>query len=151
MSFLRNLLNKKSEQKKRKILFENQERFPSSLVFYSVKYDKKTILEGENVINGGANISSAFVGSCSIVGEKNDLSNCKIGRFCSIASEATVQPWTHPTEFVSTYLSFFKTANNYPFGKGKTQFKECISCGSSFYVEIGIMYALASKLSLRAA
>lgn len=137
MSFLRNLLNKKSEQKKRKIVFEIQKRFPSSLVSYSVKYDKKTILEGENVINGGANISSAFIGACSIVGGKNDLSNCKIGRFCSIASGVTVQPWTHPTEFVSTYPGFFKTENNYPFGKGKTQFNECISCDSGFYVEIG--------------
>lgn len=151
MSFLRNVLNKKNEQKKRKIVFENQKRFPSSLVSHSVKYDKKTILEGENVINGGANISSAFIGVCSIVGGKNDLSNCKIGRFCSIASGVTVQPWTHPTEFVSTYPGFLKLKTIIRLEKGKPSSMSALVVTLVFMLKLEMMYGLVSKLSLRAA
>lgn len=131
------LLNKRNERRKQRIIFENKKRFPSSVVSYSTIYNEKTVLEGENVINDYANISSAYIGMCSVIGKKNNLSNCKIGRFCSIAEGISIQPWTHPTNFVSSYPGFFETINNYPFGKGETKFNECICCDSGFYVEIG--------------
>lgn len=137
MSIIRKILEKKRERKQKKIVFNNNKLFPSSIVSYSATFNEKTILEGENVIGDGTNISSSFVGLCSVIGGNNDLSKCKIGRFCSIASGIRIQPWTHPTTFVSSYPGFFHTRNNYPFGKGSTLFNECICCGSGFYVEIG--------------
>lgn len=131
------LLNKRNKRRKQKIIFENKKRFPSSVVSFSTIYNEKTVLEGENVINDYVNISSAYIGMCSVIGKKNNLSNCKIGRFCSIAEGISIQPWTHPTNFVSSYPGFFETINNYPFGKGETKFNECICCDSGFYVEIG--------------
>lgn len=125
---------KKMDNKIQKVL---KSRFPTSVVSSSCSYNDSTTLEGENVINSGVNICSSSVGKCTVIGGNTNLSNCKIGAFCSIASRVHVQPYTHPTTFVSTYPGFFKTVNNYPFGRGSKDFDEALKCEDGHFAIIG--------------
>lgn len=71
-------------------------------------FNKKTELEGNNVIAKYAIISNSFVGRNTYIGDYSNLSNCRIGRFCSISSGIKVVANTHPSSvFVSTSPSFF--------------------------------------------
>ena len=101
-----------------------KKRFPTSNVNIKCSFDNKTILEGFNVLNYMSNVCSSKIGFCSVVGQKSILTNCSIGRFCSIAANVCVVDATHPLNFVSTYPSFFNTSNDYPFKKGETFFNE---------------------------
>lgn len=111
--------------------------FPSSCVSTTANLNEDTILEGENVIKSNVNISSSYVGFATVIGNDTNLNNCLIGRFCSVAGRVHVQPWTHPTNYVSSYPGFFKTENNYPFGKGDCLFEEGIKCNNGYYCTIG--------------
>lgn len=125
---------KKQDEKKQKVL---KRLFPTSQVAPSVIFDSGTVLEGENVINKNVNICSSAIGKCTVIGGGTNLYNCKVGSFCSLASNIHIQPYTHPATFVSSYPGFFKTTNNYPFGKGTTEFKEVLTCDDGHYAIIG--------------
>lgn len=96
-----------------------------------------TVLEGYNVICENTNIRSAFIGEGTVIGRSTKLPCCKIGRFCSIASDVRVVIGTHPLHFVSTYPAFFHTVNNYPLGKGNAEFNEILKCPNGYYANIG--------------
>lgn len=69
---------------------------------------QSTVFEGNNKIAKGASVSGAFVDRNTYLGTDSDFHNCKIGRFCSIASNIKVIAETHPSSvFVSTPPSFF--------------------------------------------
>ena len=129
-----NLKQKIALRKRRKLI---KCRFPNSQVSEMSKFDEKTTLSGFNVICKSANISKSTIGYCSVVGANSYLPNCIIGSFCSIADEVAVVHFTHPTDLVSTYPSFFNTMNDYPFGKSSLSFNEEIILNSGHYVEIG--------------
>lgn len=124
----------RQDKKKQELL---KRLFPTSHVSSSALFDNNTVLEGENVINGYVNIHSSFIGRCTVIGGHTNLSNCKVGRFCSIARNIHIQPYTHPTSFVSTYPGFFNTLNDYPFGKGTKEFNEVLTCDDGHYAIIG--------------
>lgn len=68
------------------------------------------VLEGKNIIHQNVNISRSSVGFGSYVGWNSNLSNCKIGRYCSIAPYVNVVYGQHPTkDFISTHPAFFST------------------------------------------
>lgn len=67
----------------------------------------RTKFEGDNVIGKKTVISDSCIGKGTYIGQNSNLSNCKIGRFCSIASDVSVITGTHPTNFVSTSPAFF--------------------------------------------
>lgn len=121
------IIDKIRKLKIKKIEKKNSKIFPGSVIKYSVVYDSETVLEGMNVVNTGVKIDSSKIGLCTVIGARSILSNSIVGRFCSIASDVRVIPWTHPTTFVSSSTAFYNTDNNYPFGKGKTFFNECIT------------------------
>lgn len=144
MSF--NFLYKFKNKKKQKLLLK---LFPDSRIDNNCLYNKNTILEGNNVICGNTNISDSKIGFATVIGNRTNLSNCIIGRFCSIANDVHVQPYTHPTNFVSSYPSFFKTINNYPFGKGNTEFNEVLFLDNGKYIEIGNDVWIGEKVTIR--
>ena len=75
-------------------------------------FNKQTIFEGNNVIHSRAVVSNSILGRNTYVGRDSFVPNCKIGRFCSIASDVKVVSGNHPTMvFVSTCPSFYSTAN----------------------------------------
>lgn len=131
------ILRKIRIHKRNKQISFLKQRFQTSSVSTLARFNDLTKLEGENVINDRVNISSSIIGKCTVIGCGSDLSCCKIGSFCSIASNVHVQPWTHPTNFVSSYPGFFNTLNNYPFGKAKAIFNEEIKTTDGFHANIG--------------
>jgi len=71
-------------------------------------FNPKTVFEGNNGIAKNAVVSGAYIGRNSYVGSGTDLTNCKIGRFCSIATDIRVVSDAHPSSvFVSSCPSFF--------------------------------------------
>lgn len=111
--------------------------FTTSLVNLSCVYDDLTKLDGNNVVGSNVNISSSIVGLGTLIGNNSQLRNCKVGKFCSIGSNVSVVSATHPTHFVSTNPCFYKTVNDYPLGKGRTQYNEFLKCKNGFFVNIG--------------
>lgn len=121
------LVKKIRRMKKNSVERKNRKIFPDSIVDAFASFDAKTILKGYNVINKGSNVSSSELGVGTVVGQNSNLSDCHIGRFCSIGNNVKVVHWTHPVDFVSTYPSFFNTINDYPFGRCKTEFDEFLA------------------------
>lgn len=69
--------------------------------------NSKTKLEGRNKI-GKSYVSNSSVGYASYIGDGCKLSNCQIGRFCSIGSNVKAIIPTHPLSgFVSMHPAFF--------------------------------------------
>lgn len=92
-------------------------------------FSPKTIFESNIVVAKGAIVSGTYIGRNTYVSSGANLSNCKIGRFCSIATDIKVVPDTHPSSvFVSSCPSFFSTnkQNGQSFVKTK-KFKELLS------------------------
>lgn len=74
------------------------------------RFNKNTVIEGNNVIQRGVMIGNSFVGRNTYISANSELINCKIGRFCSIATNVKIADGTHPSAvFVSTCPSFFST------------------------------------------
>lgn len=72
------------------------------------RFNKHTIFEENIVIHKGVNIMDSYIGRNTYIGPNSSLSNCQIGRFCSIASDVKVVSFTHPSsKFWSTSPSFF--------------------------------------------
>lgn len=73
-------------------------------------YNTKTKFEGNNKIGIHTSVSGSVIGRNTYIGNNSRLSSCKIGRFCSIASNVKIVASTHPSSvFVSTSPSFFST------------------------------------------
>lgn len=68
---------------------------------------QSTVFEGNNKIAKGASVSGAFVDRNTYLGTDSDFHNCKIGRFCSIASNIKVIAETHPSSVLFLRLLVF--------------------------------------------
>lgn len=95
----------------------------------NVHFSPKTFFEGYNAIAPGSVVSGAYIGRYSYVGNRSDLHNCKIGRFCSIAPGVKIIVDVHPSSvYVSTFPSFYSThRTKAPSYVSKTKFEEHLS------------------------
>lgn len=76
----------------------------------SIYLNSKTVFGGRNVIHPKCNILNSEIGFATYIGPSSILPNMIIGKYCSIASNVKVLPYTHPTKnFVSIHPSFFST------------------------------------------
>lgn len=74
------------------------------------RWNGNTRIEGWNTVASGVCIGHSHIGSFTYICRDCNLSRCRIGRFCSIASGVKVVRYRHPTEqFVSTSPAFFST------------------------------------------
>lgn len=93
-----------------------------SKVAATVILSKMTILNGWNVIHPRANIVNSCIGYASYVGRNSILPNTVIGKYCSIAQNVEVFPYTHPTHtIVSTHPAFFSLLKQSGFTYAKSQ------------------------------
>lgn len=70
--------------------------------------NKGTILRGKNYIGRGTKLSNVDLGYGSYVSFNSELSNAKIGKYCSIGAGLVSVGGSHPVrEFVSTHPAFF--------------------------------------------
>lgn len=88
----------------------------------SILLNLRTKFEGNNVIHPNCNILSSSIGFGTYMGSNCELPNIEIGRFCSIAANVKVLPYTHPTKtFVSIHPSFYSTLKQADFTYVKFQ------------------------------
>lgn len=76
-----------------------------NFISYDCIVNENTILEGRNKVTS-ANVLSSQIGFGTYIGS-GFLPHCKIGRFCSISYNVSVEPSTHALDFVSTYPGFY--------------------------------------------
>ncbi len=62
-------------------------------------------------VNRFVKLNNVQIDAYSYVGPSSELTNCKIGKFCSISSRVIVGLGTHPINFISTSPIFFSPYN----------------------------------------
>lgn len=106
-----------------------------------VNLNYNTSFGGNNIINKKTNIINSSIGFASYIGEDCFLPNSQIGKYCSIASNVKLLPYTHPTHnFVSTHPCFYSTLKQSGFTFVKIQkFKEILYFNSKekLFIKIG--------------
>ncbi len=101
-----------------KILYFKRKVKVDSTVFLN----KKTYLEGMNVIHDKTNICGASIGYATYIGRNGFFMDTTIGKFCSIGTNVKILPYTHPTAvYVSTHPSFFSVLKQSGFTFAKNQ------------------------------
>ena len=74
----------------------------------SAYFNNRTKFGGNNIIHRRSVVADATIGRYTYIGKCSDLLNARIGSFCSIAPNVTIQPFAHPTKgFISTSPAFF--------------------------------------------
>jgi len=104
-------------------------------VSYKTHLNKKTILKGKNKFVNKVIVYNSEIGFATII-DSGNLSNCRIGNFCSIASNVNVISSIHPTSFVSTHPGFYKSLHS-AFPYAETLFNEILLTENGFWCEIG--------------
>ena len=84
-------------------------RFPNSQVAEDVCLTDTTVLEGYNCIYDGATIANSSIGRLTYIGAHSNLSNCKVGRFCSISWNVEVVAGRHPLSAASLHPIFYSS------------------------------------------
>lgn len=82
-----------------------------SVKFYrNSKINKGTFFEGKNVVYKNTILNDSFIGLGTYISNDSQITNCSIGRFCSIGPRVKVIRGDHPlSPYVSTHPAFFST------------------------------------------
>ena len=81
---------------------------PNIYIGRSVNFSKTTVLEGYNKIGDGCDIGGSYVGTYSYISKNSQLSQTKIGKFCSLGENIRANIGQHPVnQFVSTHPAFY--------------------------------------------
>ena len=105
---------------------------------FSTKIGQNVIFEGKNSVGAECVLSNTYLGYASYVCDNSNVSNCKIGRFCSIANSVLRASGTHPQHFVSTHPAFY--SKEHPCGLGfvsEDKFEEKTYLEDHYQVVIG--------------
>ena len=129
----------KKESYKNKRIIKTTNKKTNSFIDLSCVINESSFFAGLNRVYKNTHLTNSKVGIGTNIGGNNMLDNCKIGRFCSIASNIKVMPFSHPISFVSTNVSFYDSiSKNGILGKVlNTYDKEYISIENRFSCEIG--------------
>lgn len=118
-----------------------------------VRINYNTVLEGYHFFYKNVNIIDSYVGLGTYIATESNLSNCKIGRWCSIGPFVSVIIGEHPIrEFISTHPAFFSARKQAGFTFSKTnQFEEYKYADtlSGKYVNIGNDVWIGEGVKLR--
>lgn len=76
-------------------------------VSFSSKIGENVLFEGKNSVGADTVLSNTYLGYGSYVCDNSNVSNCKIGRFCSISNHVLRVSGSHPTDFVTTHPAFY--------------------------------------------
>ncbi len=113
------------------------EKETNSSIHPNVIFNDNTIFDGYNNIASGCQIDGTRIGVGTTIGQKCILYDTLIGKFCSIAKGVEIQPFKHPTNFVSTHCMFYNTSNCIKLSKADTLFEESDKVDESHFVSIG--------------
>lgn len=107
-------------------------RYPECLFYNGVVVDPASHLTKYNVLFEGVKLSNITLGEHTYIQKNSSISNCDVGKFCSIAADVTIGLGQHPTNFVSTHPAFF--SNTQPIAR---TFSDAEKCATSLRVTIG--------------
>ena len=68
---------------------------------------ENVVFEGKNSVGADTVLSNTYLGYGSYVCDDSNVSNCKIGRFCSISNNVLRASGSHPINFVTTHPAFY--------------------------------------------
>ena len=68
---------------------------------------KNCDFEGLNMIGANSDIKNSYIGRGSYINNFAEISNARIGRFCSIADHLKIGFGSHPTDLISTFPAFY--------------------------------------------
>ncbi|MGK0701209.1 CatB-related O-acetyltransferase [Priestia flexa] len=94
----------------RRYLFNFRNKEKNIILYSNVLINKKTKLEGNNIIHSNSQITNTKVGFGTYIASKCLLQNAEIGKYCCIASNVKIVSGQHPLrEFVSVHPAFYST------------------------------------------
>lgn len=104
----------------------------------SSKIRNNVVFEGKNRIGAETILSDTYLGFGSYVGDQSNLSNCKIGKFCSIGNGVRHESGSHPTNYVSSHPAFYSVNHSCGFGYvDKEKYQEVKSLEGDYQVIVG--------------
>jgi len=102
-----------------------------------------------NTFYSNCYISNSFIGDFVYVGERTQIRNTTIGKFCSIASDVKIGLGMHPTNFISTFPAFFSTKKQCQFTFAiKNHFEEMGSAKIGNDVWIGVNAIIMDNVTI---
>ena len=107
-------------------------------VSFGSKIGENVVFEGKNSVGADTILSDTYLGYGSYVCDNSNVSNCKIGRFCSISNNVLRASGSHPLHFVTTHPAFY--SKDHPCGLGyvtKEKFQEKVYLQKPYQVQIG--------------
>lgn len=106
-------------------------------VSLSSKIRGGVVFGGKNRIGQNTILCDTSMGYGSYVGDHGNLSNCKIGRFCSIGNGVKHESGAHPTNHVSTHPAFYSVNHSCGLGFVETEkFEESVFVEDCYQVVI---------------
>jgi acetyltransferase-like isoleucine patch superfamily enzyme len=98
------------KQEFKRILFNYKNKNNKIILHSNVKFNDRTVLEGNNVIYDYSQINDSSIGFGTYISYNCKLPHSMIGRFCCIASNVKIVFGQHPIKkFVSMHPAFYST------------------------------------------
>lgn len=98
---------------KRKVktkIYNQLNKKKSVVIKENVYFNKKTNLEGKNIIYSGCQINDSHIGFGTYLSHNCKLPNTVIGKYCSVGEGSKIIFGQHPvSKFVSTHPAFYST------------------------------------------
>lgn len=115
--------------------------------------NKGTILRGRNFIGKGSVLTNTDFGYGSYISVNGDLSNAKVGKYCSIGPNLSSVGGNHPLEnAVSTHPAFYAEKNGAGFSyiSGKSKFEEnrYVDESKGYFFEVGNDVWIGANVSI---
>jgi acetyltransferase-like isoleucine patch superfamily enzyme len=85
-------------------------RYPTCEFYDGAFVDERSSLENYNVVFENSTVCNSRIGAHSYVQKNSSVSNCTIGRFCSIAPNVHIGQGQHPIDRVSTHPAFYSAS-----------------------------------------
>lgn len=96
-------------------------------VFVGNTYFRNTVFEGRNFLDKGVNVANSYIGYGTNINRYSNISEAKIGRYCSIAPNVEIVIGQHPVKgkLVSTHSAFYSARETLGYTyRNKTVFEE---------------------------
>lgn len=112
-------------------------------IYRTARINNNVLFEGHNSLMSNVVVVNSYIGEGTIINDDSKISNCRIGRYCSIGDNVYTVLGQHPTRgFTSTHPAFYYDTTsqlNYTFHKGKALFdcKKMPAGESKYNVVIG--------------